>query len=129
MKNFVEINRALVAKKKLVMIIMAVALVALSAMAQEQDWQSTSTMQGSGSAYSPQVTAVGATEVTSEATTTESYSPGAPAKARKSLIGGPEDTLGPSPIGSEWTLLLYAALAAIVIAVRKHIKNSKEQQS
>lgn len=113
--------------RKLFMLIMVVALVALPAMA--QDWQSTSTMQGSGSAYSPQVTAVGATEVTSEATTTESYSPGAPAKARKSLIGGPEDTLGPSPIGSEWTLLLYAALAAIVIAVRKHIKNSKEQQS
>ena len=113
--------------RKLFMLIMVVALVALPAMA--QDWQSTSTMQGSGSAYSPQVTAVGATEVTSEATTTESYSPGAPAKARKSLIGGPEDTLGPSPIGSEWTLLLYAAIAAIVIAVRKHIKNSKEQQS
>lgn len=113
--------------RKLFMLIMVVALVALPAMA--QDWQSTSTMQGSGSAYSPQVTAVGATEVTSEATTTESYSPGAPAKARKSLIGGPEDTLGPSPIGSEWTLLLYAAIAAIVIAVRKHVKNSKEQQS
>lgn len=109
--------------RKLFMLIMVVALVALPAMA--QDWQSTSTMQGSGSAYSPQVTAVGATEVTSEATTTESYSPGAPAKARKSLIGGPEDTLGPSPIGSEWTLLLYAALAAIVIAVRKHVKTLK----
>ena len=113
--------------RKLFMLIMVVALVALPAMA--QDWQSTSTMQGSGSAYSPQVTAVGATEVTSEATTTESYSPGAPAKARKSLIGGPEDTLGPSPIGSEWTLLLYAALAAIVIAVKNYVKNSKEQQS
>lgn len=114
--------------KKLFMLIMVVALVALPAMA--QDWQSTSTMQGSGSAYSPQVTAVGATEVTSEATTTESYSPAkGPNRARRGLIGGPEDTLGPSPIGSEWTLLLYAALAAIVIAVRKHIKNSKEQQS
>ena len=115
--------------KRLVMIIMAVALVALPAMAQEQEWKSTSSMAGSGSNYSAQVTAVGATEVLSEAKTTDSYSPATPSKARKSLIGGPEDTLGPSPVGSEWTLLLYAALAAIVIAVRKHVKNSKEQQS
>ena len=128
MKNFFKINRALVAKKRLVMLIMAVALAALPAMA--QDWQSTSTMQGSGSAYSPQVTAVGATEVTSEATTTESYSPAqGPNRARRGLIGGPEDGTGPSPVGSEWTLLLYAAIAAIVIAVRNHVKKSKEQQS
>lgn len=60
--------------KKLVMIIMAVALIALPTMA--QDWQSTSTMQGSGSAYSPQVTGVGAATVTEMATTTSSYSPG-----------------------------------------------------
>lgn len=114
--------------KKFIMIIMAVALAALPAMAQAQEWQSTSSMAGSGSNYSSQITAVGATEVTSEATTTESYSPGKPAKARKSLIGGPEDG-GPSPIGSEWTLLLFAALAAIVIAVREHVNKSKAQQS
>ena len=50
------------------MIIMGVALMALPTMA--QDWQSTSSMQGSGSAYSAQVTAVGAAEVTDMATTT-----------------------------------------------------------
>ena len=60
--------------KKLVMIIRAVALIALPTMA--QDWQSTSTMQGSGSAYNSQVTGVGAVTVTEMATTTESYSPG-----------------------------------------------------
>ena len=60
--------------KKLVMIIMAVALIALPTMA--QDWQSTSTMQGTGSSYTPQVTAVGAVSATEMATTTESYSPG-----------------------------------------------------
>ena len=60
--------------KKLVMIIMAVALIVLPTMA--QDWQSTSTMQGTGSSYTPQVTAVGAVSATEMATTTESYSPG-----------------------------------------------------
>ena len=59
--------------KKLVMIIMAVALIALPTMA--QDWQSTSTLQGSGSNYSSQVTAVGATGVSDMTTTTESNSP------------------------------------------------------
>lgn len=59
--------------KKLVMIIMAVALIALPTMA--QDWQSTSTMQGTGSSHAPQVTAVGATGVTDMATTTASSSP------------------------------------------------------
>ena len=46
--------------KKIVMILMAVALVALPIIAQQQEWQSTSSMQTSGSTYSPQVTAVGA---------------------------------------------------------------------
>jgi hypothetical protein len=55
--------------RKLIMMIMAVALMALPVMA--QDWQSTSAMQGSGSAYSAQVTAVGAAEVSDMATTTE----------------------------------------------------------
>lgn len=59
--------------KRIVMIFMAVALMALPVMA--QDFQSTSAMQGTGSAYSAQVTAVGAVEATDMATTTEdSYS-------------------------------------------------------
>ena len=59
--------------RKIVLIIMAVALIALPTMA--QDWQSTSTMQGTGSSYAPQVTAVGATGVTDMAATTASSSP------------------------------------------------------
>ena len=74
MKNFFEINRACMAKKRLVMIIMAVALIALPTMA--QDWQSTSTLQGTGSNYAPQVTEVGATGVSDMATTTTSSAPG-----------------------------------------------------
>ena len=69
------------------MIIMAVALIALPTMA--QDWQSTSTMQGTGSNYAPQVTAVGAAGVSELATTTESYSPG--------RSGGPHRVIGNNP--------------------------------
>ncbi len=61
-------------RKVVIMMIMGVALMALPAMA--QDWQSTSSMQGSGSAYSAQVTAVGAAEVTDMATTTTDGSSG-----------------------------------------------------
>ena len=98
--------------KKLVMIIMAVALMALPAMA--QDWQSTSTMQGTGSNYAPQVTAVGAAGVSELATTTESYSPG--------RSGGPHRVIGnnpdaghtedeSSPIGDAVLPLLFLSLA------------------
>lgn len=74
------------------MIIMAVALIALPTMAQQQVWKSTSAMQTSGSAYTPQVTAVGATGVSSIATTTESYSPAkAPGGPRRTSIGDDDD--------------------------------------
>ena len=107
--------------KKLVMIIMAVAFIALPTMAQEDPWQSTSSMQGSGSAYSSQVTAVGATDINSMATTTETYTPAkAPSGPRKTLIGGPEDKLGPSPIGDAvLPMLLCAAVFCGVIAFRR----------
>ena len=76
MKNFVEINRALVAKKRIVMILMAVALMALPTMAQEQEqWKSTSIMSGAGG-YTAPITEVGSTSVNQMATTTNS-----PAKA------------------------------------------------
>jgi hypothetical protein len=57
------------------MMIMAVALIALPTMAQQQEWRSTSPMQGAGSTYTPQVNAVGAAAVEEMATTTASYSP------------------------------------------------------
>lgn len=120
MKNFVEINRALVAKKKVMMIIMAAALIALPTMA--QDWQSTSAMQGTGSNYAPQVTAVGATSATSEATTTESYSPAkAPGGPRRDKINGADDKpSNQSPIGDAVLPLVLMAMAfAGVIYFRK----------
>ena len=69
--------------RKLIMMIMVVALSALPTVA--QDFQSTSAMQGSGSAYSAQVTAVGAAEVSDMATSTEdSYSKAKGPSRRKS---------------------------------------------
>ena len=123
MKNFFEINRALVAKKNFIMIIMAVALIALPTMAQQQEWKSTSTMQGTGSSYSPQVNAVGATAVGDMATTTESYSPAkAPGGPRRSMEdpGTPGITGTGSPIGDAvLPMLLCAAVFCGFIALRR----------
>ena len=74
-----------------------------------QDWQ-TSTMQGSGSAYSSQVTPVGATDVDQQATTT--YGPARTISNRRNFdnYNDPNQS-DQSPIGSEWALLLFAAIA------------------
>lgn len=100
--------------------VLIVCLLPLVAFAQ-QDWQSTSVMQGSGSTYSPQVTEVGATSVASEATTTESYSPAkAPSGPRKTLINGPESGQGGSPLGDAvLPLMLMAMLFAGVVYTRR----------
>lgn len=111
MKNFFEINRALVAKKKIIMIIMAVALYALPAVAQNMEFRSTSTMQGSGNYVAP-VTAVGATSAASEATTT--YSPAkAPSGPRRGFIdpNNPGNQSNESPIGDALIPLMGMALA------------------
>ena len=102
--------------KKIVMIIVAAALVALPATAQTaQEWQSTSVMQGTGSNLAPQVTAVGATGVGEMAiTTTENYSPAkAPARHKAPPIN-------PDPIGDAvLPLLLMAMLFAGVVYTRR----------
>ncbi len=119
MKNLIEMNRAIVAKKKVMMIIMAAALIALPTMA--QDWQSTSAMQGTGSSYSPQVTAVGATDVNDMATTTETNQsqPKGPNRAKKFDTGG-DTPPGPSPIGDAvLPMLLCAALFCGFIGFRR----------
>ena len=126
MKNFLEINRALVAKKRIIMIIMAAALVALPTMAQQQEWKSTSPMmQNGGSVYSSHVTPVGSAAVPAMATTTESYSP-----SKAPASGGPhksieynqefEDNDEGSPVGSPvLPLMVMAVLFAGVVYMRR----------
>ena len=111
--------------KRIVMMIMAVALIALPTMA--QDWQSTSSMTGSGSAYGAQVTAVGAVEVTDMATTTESYSPAkAPGVRKNPATPGSPSTPGQGeaenqfPLGDAVLPLMLMALAFCgYVAIRK----------
>ena len=114
-------------RKVVIMMIMGVALMALPTMA--QDWQSTSSMQGSGSAYSAQVTAVGAAEVTDMATTTNSSSGPNRRKGKKEdpdPFGGGTitDTPNPNepgtPIGDAvLPMLLMAMLFAGVVYTRR----------
>ena len=110
--------------KRIVMILMAVALVALPTIAQQEQWQ-TSTMQASGSAYSSQVTPVGATSAPNEATTTASYAPGRLGAGMKtgSLPGKPtndKDDEGNVPIGDPvWPLMLMALVGAGVVYYRR----------
>lgn len=114
--------------KRIVMILMAAALIALPTMAQQQEWKSTSTMQGTGSSYAPQISAVGATTVEEMATTTETYSPAkAPSGPRK--LGTPGDTSPSeqSPIGDAVLPLMLMAIAFggyIAIKRRKLTANS-----
>lgn len=103
--------------KRIVMIIMAAVLVALPTMAQQQEWQSTSTMQTSGSALAPQVTAVGATSVNDMATTTTSSPAKAPNGPRRGFdTGGETGKSDQSPIGDAMLPLL--AMLAIYCATR-----------
>ena len=108
-------------KARIVMIIMAVAL-ALPTMAQE--WQSTSVMQGAGSNYTPQVTAVGATSVPTIATTTESYSPNkAPSGPRRGFdVGGESGRSDEFPIGDAVLPLMLMAVGfcGVIFFRRKH---------
>ena len=92
-----------------------------------QEWQSTSVMQTSGSTYSPQVTEVGSSTIASVATTTETYSPnkapGGPRRIESQSGRDPGDaTTGSdlSPLGDGLLpLLMMAATFCGVIAFRR----------
>lgn len=118
LKNYMDM-------KKLMILVVMVAALALPAMAQSsQDWQSTSTMRGAGSAYSSQVTAVGATSVEEMSSTTAMASePGGPRR-----IGPTHGEDNPNPVGEPvLPLLLMAAAAAGVIYLRKRNAHNKAQ--
>lgn len=83
-------------KKLVLLMILAAALISLPALAQNaQDWQSTSAMKGSGSSYSPQVTAVGAVGVSEMGTTTTGGN--SSHKAKRSFDGGTYEGGGTNP--------------------------------
>lgn len=108
--------------KKLLMILMAVALVALPTMAQQLEWQSTSTMQGTNSTYVPQVTAVGATTVEEMATTTETYSPAqAPTNGPRKI----NPVAAPTPVGDALIPLMLCAGAYLIVRARRRMVRSK----
>lgn len=103
--------------KKIMMIMVLVALVAclVPVNAQnQQDWKTTSSMQASGSALAPQVTAVGATGVAQQASTTTDYSAsnvtGRSIRRSKENPNDPGTTTDPSsPLGDAvWPLMLMA---------------------
>ena len=100
--------------KKFMMILMAVALIALPTMAQQQEWQSTSAMQTSGSNYTPQINAIGAESVNPMATTTtttDTYTPAGPYRSKENPgEPGYTDDEG-SPIGDAMLPLMLMAVA------------------
>ncbi len=109
--------------KKFMMILMAVALIALPTMAQQQEWQSTSAMQTSGSSYSPQVNAIGAEGAYQMATTTttDTYSPASgPNRAKKDFNNpGEYGQSEESPVGEPWILAAFALAFGGVVAFRR----------
>lgn len=117
--------------KRIVMLIMAVALIALPTMAQNMEFRSTSTMQGSGNYVAP-VTAVGANSAVSGATTTESYSPSKAPSGRRKIDtasgndGGHSDPN--SPIGDAWPLAFFALMMAVVTGVKRKMNSKIEKQ-
>jgi len=113
--------------KKFMMIFMAVALIALPAMAQQQEWQSTSAMQTSGSNYAPQVNAIGAESVNPMATTTttDTYTPAGPRKQKSGYddlfdIGPDTGQSEDFPVGDAMLpLMLCAVVFGGAIAFRR----------
>ena len=107
--------------------VLIVCLLPLVAFAQ-QDWQSTSALQGSGSSYSPQVTAVGPTDVNDMATTTETNQsqPKGPSRAKK-FDGGPDGgQSSESPLGDEVLPLLLMSLAFCGVVYMRRKRLAKE---
>ena len=96
--------------------VIGMLLVSMPTMAQQQEWQSTSTMKGTGSTYTPQVTAVGAVSANEMATTTGSGTGAAKAPSGpRRVIDGNNDNWQEgdegSPIGDA---LIPLTLMAVV---------------
>lgn len=110
-------------KTKLFIWTIGILLVCLSPVAAQQtEWRSTSTLQGSGSAYAPQVTPVGSQYVPIVNSSGErpAMSPGA---RRNSDEWGENQEAGNkdinSPVGDAWVMLAFAAAACGIIFLRR----------
>lgn len=123
-------------RKLMILVVMEAAFV-LPTMAQSApEWQ-TSSMKGSGSQYSSQVTPIGAPSVASEATTTESYTPGRPGAIRRDSYNDDDWGTNPqigegnegSPIGDAFLPLLMfaAAFTGVIYLRRKRSRNACER--
>ena len=107
-------------KEKIIMIIMAVALYALPAVAQNMEFRSTSTMQGTGTYVAP-VTAVGAASAAS--TYEPAKAPGGPHRTIEYNQEFDDNDEG-SPIGDAvLPLMLFAGAFLIVRATRRRTLN------
>ena len=114
-------------KKNIMMILVVGALMACllpQAVCAQQEWQSTSTMQGSGSAYSSQVTAVGATGVATLGVTSSAPANAASRPHREQAsgrnAGDPTTGTDLSPLGDAvLPLLLMAAGFGLYTALRR----------
>ena len=106
--------------------ILMVCLLPLAVSAQQQEWQSTSSMQESGSRYSSKVTPVGATGVGAMSSTSSSFAPAqAPSRPRRADEWGHNQDGGEtgdnnSPIGDAVLPLMLMAFAfSGVVALRR----------
>ena len=114
-------------KNRIMMILVVGALTACllpQAVCAQQEWQSTSTMQGSGSAYSSQVTAVGATGVAvlGASSSAPANAPSRPHREQASGRNAGEATTSSNqyPIGDALLpLLLMAAGFGVYSALRR----------
>ena len=103
------------------LLVMGMLLWGMPAIAQQQEWRSTSTMQTSGSNYAPQVTAVGASQVAGMATTADaSFSDGRVIHRTIEYNDEFDDNDTGSPIGDAvLPLMLMAVAFAAFVALRK----------
>ena len=112
-------------RKNIIYTVMVALLMSAAVTAQtQQDFQSTSTMRGTGSTLAPQVTAVGATQVGDMSTPADNVGPAKAPHIRKDLIGGTDGPQGPSPIGdAALPLMAFAVLFAGIVYVRRTKKH------
>lgn len=127
-------------KTKMIILLVLSALVVCSVPAKAQGWQekqeqpawTSSTMLGSGSAYSSTVTPVGSYDAPQMATTSSNSPMGMRGRQNSGDFGdggNVEDDnqdIG-SPVGDPWILLLFAIAAAIF--VKRKVAKAKSEEA